>query len=142
MTSTARPIPQPTDITRPYWDAAAARQLVIQECRACGARQFYPRGFCIGCLSNDLHWLPCSGKGTIYTFTVNHRAANAALKEHLPYVVAAIDLDEGIRMIANILDSPPEAIQMGARVQVIFEALSETIALPQFRIDSQGLDGL
>lgn len=136
MTSGQRPIPQPTDITRPYWDAAAAHKLVIQECLACGARQFYPRGFCIACLSDQLRWLPCSGKGTIYTYTVNHRAANGYMKDHLPHVVAAIDLDEGTRMLANILDSPAGALRIGARVQVMFEALPDGMALPQFRIDT------
>ncbi|CAM4015045.1 Zn-ribbon domain-containing OB-fold protein [Bordetella tumulicola] len=136
MTSGQRPIPQPTDITRPYWEAAAAHKLVIQECQACGARQFYPRGFCIACLSDQLQWMPCSGKGTIYTFTVNHRAAHSYMKERLPYVVAAIDLDEGTRMMANIVDSPPDAVHMGARVQVVFEDLPDGMALPQFRLQT------
>ena len=136
MTSAHRPAPLPTDITGPYWEAAAAHKLVVQECRACRARQFYPRGFCIACLSDDLHWLPCSGKGTIYTYTVNHRAANAYMKDRLPYVVAVINLDEGTRMMANIVDSPPDAVHMGARVQVVFEDLPDGMALPQFRIDT------
>lgn len=135
MTSITRPAPQPTDITRPYWDAAAAGRLIVQECKACQTRQFYPRGFCISCLSDDLHWLDCTGKGTVYTYTVNHRAPHPSMKERLPYVVAAIDLDEGVRMIANIIDAAPASVQIGARVQAAFETLPEGIALPQFRID-------
>ncbi|MDM9561972.1 Zn-ribbon domain-containing OB-fold protein [Bordetella petrii] len=134
MNTAQRPVPQPTDVTRPYWEAAAAGRLVIQECRACGARQFYPRGFCVACLSDELHWLPCSGKGTVYTYTINHRAPNAHMKERLPYIVAAIDLDEGTRMIANIVDSPPQAVAIGARVEVVFEALADGMVLPQFRV--------
>ncbi len=134
MSIVQRPIPQPTDITKPYWDAAAAHKLIIQQCQACGTKQFYPRGFCIMCLSDNLGWLTCSGQATVYTFTVNHRAANGYMKERVPYIVAAIDLAEGTRMIANIVDSPPEAIRIGARVQVVFEYLSDEISLPQFRL--------
>ncbi|MCD0501440.1 Zn-ribbon domain-containing OB-fold protein [Bordetella petrii] len=139
MTSAPRPAPLPTDLTRPYWEAAARQELVIQECQACGARQFYPRGYCIACMSEQLRWLACSGKGTVYTYTVNHRAPHPSLQARLPYIVAAIDLDEGTRMIANIIESPHEAVRIGARVQVVFEPLAGGMALPQFRIDTEGL---
>lgn len=134
MSQNQRPLPQPTDITRPYWSAALAHRLVIQECRQCRSRQFYPRGFCTQCLSDDLDWQPCTGQGTIYTYTVNHRAPNAFMKERVPYVVAAIDLDEGVRMITNIVDSPLEKIRIGARVKVVFEDMTDEISLPQFQL--------
>lgn len=135
MSQTTRPLPQPTDITRPYWEAAARNQLVVQQCAACGCRQFYPREFCIVCMSGDIRWTACSGKGTIYTYTVNHRGANAYMKDKTPYAVAVVDLDEGVRMLANIIDSPLEDIAIGRRVRVTFERVSEDIALPQFTLD-------
>lgn len=134
MSQHQRPLPHPTDITRPYWNAALAHQLVIQECRQCHSRQFYPRGFCTQCLSNDLDWLQCTGQGTIYTYTVNHRAPNACMKERVPYVVAAVDLDEGVRMITNIVDSTMDKITIGARVKVVFEDITDEISLPQFQL--------
>jgi len=134
MQALQRPLPQPTRITQPYWDAAKAHRLVIQECVHCKTRQFFPRAFCMTCLSEEVQWITCSGKGTVYTYTINRRAANEAMRERVPYVVAAIDLDEGVRMLANIIDSPPEAVRIGSRVHVCFEAVSEDIVLPQFRL--------
>ena len=131
-----RPLPQPTDITRPYWGAAADHRLVIQKCKACGSRQFYPRLLCTTCMSDDIDWVESSGKGKVYTYTVNHRAPNAFMKARLPYVVAAIDLDDGVRMMANIIDSPIEPAKIGARVKVVFEDTGEGVTLPQFTLDT------
>lgn len=135
METVQRPLPQPTRITQPYWDAAREGRLVIQQCAHCKARQFFPREFCTACLSADLDWIECSGKGAVYTYTINRRGAGAAFGERVPYVVAAIDLDEGVRMMANIVDSPPEAVRIGSRVRVCFERVSDDIALPQFTLD-------
>lgn len=131
-----RPLPQPTLITQPYWDAARAHRLVIQECAHCKTRQFYPREFCTACLSGDIEWIECGGKGAVYTYTVNRRASNAALSDKVPYVVASIDLDEGVRMMANIVGCPPEAVRIGSRVRVCFEQVSDEITLPQFTLEA------
>ncbi len=130
-----RPLPQPTRITQPYWDAAKESRLVIQQCACCKTRQFYPREFCAACLSDDIEWIDSAGLGTVYTYTVNRRPSNAALSEKVPYVVAMIDLDEGVRMMANIIDTPPEAVRIGSRVRVCFERVSDEITLPQFRLE-------
>ena len=130
-----RPLPVPTDDTKIYWQSARAGKLVIQKCDACGVPQFYPRPFCIACLSESMTWTECSGRGTIYTFSVNHRPANEFMKDKTPFVVAAIDLDEGVRLIANIVDSKIEEVSCGARVRVTFERASEEITLPQFALD-------
>ncbi len=134
MDQAQRPLPQPTRITQPYWDAARASRLVIQECACCKTRQFYPREFCTACLSPDIEWIDCGGMGTVYTYTINRRASNAALADKVPYVVAAIDLDEGVRMMANIVDCPPESVRIGSRVRVCFEPVSDEITLPQFTL--------
>ena len=136
MDQVQRPLPQPTRITQPYWDAARDHRLVIQECACCKARQFYPREFCTACLSEDVGWIECGGRGTVYTYTVNRRASNAALAGNVPYVVASIDLDEGVRMMANIVDCPPEAVRIGSRVRVRFERVSDGITLPQFTLEA------
>lgn len=136
MQPSQRPLPQPTHITQPYWDAAKEHRLVIQECACCKARQFYPREFCTACLSERIEWIECGGMGTVYTYTINRRASNASLGDKVPYVVAAIDLDEGIRMMANIVDSAPEAVRIGSRVRVCFEKVTDEITLPQFKLDA------
>lgn len=129
-----RPLPVPTALTQPYWDAARQGELRLQHCQACGHWQFYPRPFCLSCESDHLQWQRTSGLGTVYTFTVNHRAPNPFMKARLPYVVAIVQLDEGPRLMANVLNAQPGQMAIGKRVQVCFEQASEDITLPQFAL--------
>lgn len=132
MSTTTRPLPVPTQATQPFWDAARQGNLVFQRCGACQQLQSPPRLFCRHCMAEDLQWEASTGLGSIYTFTVNHRAANSHMADKLPYVVAVVQLDEGFRMMANIVHVQPQAVRIGDRVQVRFLALSDTISLPQF----------
>ncbi len=134
MSDVIRPLPQPTDLTRPYWQAAARGELHMQHCQACNRWQFYPRPFCVHCESDDVQWRAVSGLGRIYTYTVNHRAPNPFMKQRLPYVVALVELDEGPRLMANIQGDGALETSIGRRVKVIFEAVSEELALPQFML--------
>ncbi|MNI53490.1 hypothetical protein D3C73_1083260 [compost metagenome] len=130
----ARPLPQPTAETAAYWAAAREQRLVIQRCAGCGTCQFYPRAFCISCLCERLDWINASGHGRIYTWTVCRIAPSPAFESRLPYVVALIDLDEGVRLVANILDADLARVAIGARVSVCFESVSESCTLPQFTL--------
>lgn len=132
MSEPQRPLPQPTDLTRPYWEAAARGELHMQHCGACGQWQFYPRPFCIHCEAEALQWRAVSGLGRIYTYTVNHRAPNPFMKARLPYVVAIVELDEGPRLMANVLGNAVDRAGIGKRVKVAFETVNEEVALPQF----------
>ncbi len=132
MSEPQRPLPQPTDLTRPYWEAAARGELHMQHCGACGQWQFYPRPFCIHCEAEALQWRAVSGLGRIYTYTVNHRAPNPFMKARLPYVVAIVELDEGPRLMANVLGNAVDRAGIGKRVKVTFETASEEVTLPQF----------
>ena len=105
---------------------------MVQRCNACGRHQFYPRAFCTACLSDDLEWVEARGTGRIYTFTICRIAAHPALTA--PYAVALIDLDEGVRMLANIVDCELALIRMGARVAVRFEPIGDEFTLPQFTL--------
>ena len=132
MNAATRPSPVPTKVTQPFWDAAAQGKLLVQRCGECKQTQSLPRLFCRHCMSEDLQWEASKGLGTIYTFTINHRAANAHMADKVPYVVAVVQLDEGVRMMANIVGAAPESVQIGDRVQVRFLPLSDTVSLPQF----------
>jgi uncharacterized OB-fold protein len=132
MQACARPQPIETAETRPYWDAAREGRLVVQRCGSCGRHQFYPRAFCTACLSAELEWVQARGTGRIYTFTICRTSANAAMTA--PYAVALIDLEEGVRMMANVVDCDLERIRTGARVQVRFERISDEYTLPQFTL--------
>jgi uncharacterized protein len=134
MSEIPRPMPVATDATRPFWDAAGDHRLLIQQCESCGKPQFFPRAFCRHCLSEDPRWKECGGAGAIYTFTVNYRAANGHMADQTPYVVAIVTLDEGVRMMTNIVDSALEDIRIGARVAVRWLDTPGQPTLPQFKV--------
>jgi uncharacterized OB-fold protein len=132
MTSTPRPLPQATSASRPFWQAAAGGKLLLQQCADCGRRHAMGRLFCTGCLSENLQWMPSSGLGRIYTYTVNGRASHPALKERLPMAVAVVTLDEGVRLMGEVVN--PAGIGIGAAVRVVFEPVSDELALPRFEL--------
>lgn len=128
-----RPLPQPYQDTAPYWAAAKAHQFVIQKCRDCSEHQFYPRGVCSHCLSSALEWETASGQGTVYSFTVNHRAPHPGFAGMTPFVTAIVALAEGPRMMTNIVECDPESVTIGMAVEVTFNDVSEDVTLPMFR---------
>ncbi len=128
------PLPITTAETVPYWRAAAAGRLEIQYCRSCARHQFYPRRFCTQCLSDQIEWVQASGRGRIYTFTVCHVAAHPAFEARVPYAMAMVELDEGVRMLAGIVEADLQRLAIGAPVQVCFERISDEVALPMFRL--------
>lgn len=127
-----RPRPTPTAETRAYWNGAREGRLFVQRCVDCGRHQFYPRPFCTACLSERVDWVEAAGSGCVVTFTICRIAAHPALTA--PYAVALIELDEGVRLLANLVHCPLDAIHCGARVQVRFERLDDEITLPQFTL--------
>lgn len=132
MSDPQRPLPQPTDTTAPYWSAAKEGKLLYQYCMACEHWQFFPRAFCVHCGAEDVQWREGSGRGKIYTFTINRRATNAFMKTKLPYTVAIVETEEGIKTMANIIHTDLEIIRIGMPVKVAFEQVSDELALPQF----------
>lgn len=128
-----KPVPQPDSVTGTFWQAARQGRLVIQRCLNCGAHQFYPQASCRGCLSEDLEWVDAKGKGTIYTYTVVHRAPSRPFEPDVPYTVALVDLDEGCRMLSNIVEAGPEEVRVGMPVEIVFEEITPEISLPKFR---------
>ncbi|MFC9660021.1 Zn-ribbon domain-containing OB-fold protein [Nocardia sp. NPDC127606] len=129
-----RPEPRPTTETATYWNAAREERLVVQRCEECGRHQFYPRAFCTACLSEHLEWVDSVGAGSIYTFTICRIPADPSMADKVPYAVAIIDLDEGVRLLTNIVDCPIDRIRVGAHVEVRFERVSTTAVLPQFTL--------
>jgi uncharacterized protein len=130
-------LPEPNADSRPYWDAARERRLVIRRCRACGAKHFMPRNGCPICWSEDLEWVDASGRGTVHTFSIVRRAPLPEFAANAPYVVAMVDLDEGPRMYANIVGEGALQVAIGDRVQVTFEDRGDGFLLPQFTRTSE-----
>jgi uncharacterized OB-fold protein len=106
--------------TVPFWEGVAARELRLQRCDACARAVFFPRVLCPHCHSEDLSWFRAAGTGTVYSYTVVRRTWGA-FADQVPYTVALIDLDEGPRMLSQIVGDSPAGI--GARVEVVFTDL-------------------
>ncbi len=132
MNEYAKPLPEMSDDTKSYWEGCKRRQLLLPKCRACGKMFFFPHDFCPQCLSEDIEWIQASGRGKVHTFSVIERPPSAPFAEDVPYVVAIIELDEGPRMMSNIVDIAPEHVRVDMDVKVVFEDITEDVALPRF----------
>jgi hypothetical protein len=129
-----RPIPEATPETAEFWAGASRGELRIQRCNACGRAYFYPRPFCPRCSSKDVAWFTASGRGTLHTYVINYRAAHG-FQDYAPYVIAIVELEEGPRMMSNIvgIEPLPENLPVGLPVEVTWEKQDEQITLPLFR---------
>ncbi|MGH9195946.1 MAG: Zn-ribbon domain-containing OB-fold protein [Acidimicrobiia bacterium] len=128
-----RPVPEPTPLSQPFWEAAKRHELSIQKCKNCGKHVFYPRINCPNCGSRDLEWVNASGKGTVYTFTVARRPTHPAFSNRVPYVIAIVELEEGPHMTTNIVDCGPGQVRVGMEVEATFEDVSDEVSLVMFR---------
>ena len=124
--------PPSTEASEPFWQATRERRLIMQWCRPCERVVFYPREICPSCLGSDLEWRDSPGSGTVYAFSVHYRSGVAEMADRTPYVVALVDLDEGARMMSNIVGCSPEDVAVGMGVRVTWEPLSDGRCLPQF----------
>ena len=124
--------PPVTDVSAPFWDAAREKRLTIQRCADCERWIWYPRSACTGCLGEDLRWTDVAGAGSVYAVSVHHRPGVAEMNDRVPYAVALVELQEGVRMLTNIVDCDPESVQIGQQVSVAWEALSDGRNLPVF----------
>lgn len=129
-----KPLPIIDPESAPYWSALKERRLILKRCRDCGRHHFYPRALCPHCHSDALVWSDARGTGTIYSYTVARRPAGPAFKGDAPYVIAVVDLDEGARMMTNIVTNDVDSIRIGQRVCVAFEAVTDEVTLPKFRL--------
>lgn len=132
---TNRPLPRPTELTAGFWEAARRHELVLQRCGACAEFRHYPQPLCPHCHSAEWAWFPARGTGHVYTFTETHQAFHPAWAGATPYVVATIELDEGVRVLSDLPDGDREAVRIGAEVEVFFDDLPGAgITLPRFRL--------
>jgi uncharacterized OB-fold protein len=130
-----RILPSPTPLSEPYWQGCRDGVLRLQHCKGCGRYQFYPRNLCSHCSGRELAWRDASGRGRVATFTVVRRGVSRAYEA--PYIVALIDLAEGPRMMSWLVDTAPEDIVIGAPVTVDFQAWSDELSMPVFRLEQE-----
>ena len=127
-----RPIPIPDPATQPYWQGASAAKLRLPRCRDCGRAHFYPRAICPHCRSANLEWIDAAGTGTVFSYTVVHRAPSPAFAVLVPYAVAIVALDEGPHLMSNIVGCPADDVCIGMKVGARFIDLDDTARLPVF----------
>lgn len=130
----ALPFPDPrTAEAAHFFDAAAQDRLELQRCERCATVWFYPRPACVACGAQTYSWFAASGRGRVHSVSIVHRAPTPAFGDRVPYVVALIDLDEGPRMMTNVVGDDARAVAIGDAVEVVFEDRGEGRKLPQFR---------
>ncbi len=129
-----RPIPKPTPETAEFWAGARRQELRIQRCRACGRAYFFPRPFCPHCSSRDVEWFTASGRGRLYSYVINHRPP-PGFQDAAPYVIAIVELEEGPRMMSNVVgvEPVPERLPADLPLEVTWEQLSDEITVPLWR---------
>ena len=127
------PVPQPESDF--YWEKCKAHELWLRHCKACDRSYFYPRDICPHCFSRDTDWVQSSGRGTLYTFAIVHRAPAPSFRDMVPFVVAVVELEGGAKMPTNLVEVEPDPanISVGMPVEVVFHDLDEKISLPKFR---------
>ena len=131
----ARPLPRLDEAdTGDFWRKTRDKVLAYQHCEDCGANVFYPRRHCTGCLGSNLTWQASAGEGTIYTFSVVRQSYHPFFRTLVPYAVAWIDLDEGVRILSNItgVTDPGAELAIGQRVRVTWEE-HEELCIPLFQ---------
>ena len=133
----ARPIPVPTPETLHFWEGTRDGRLLLQRCTACATAYFPPRPFCPRCSCREVAVEEASGEGTLYSYVISHRPHRAF---DGPYSIAVVELDEGPRMMTNIVgcEQTPEALELDMRVEVLFEPITDDITLPLFRPLGEG----
>ncbi len=128
-----KPIPRPEGLNGEFYARCAAGELCFQRCRECGAWRHLPRILCPRCSSPNWDWAPSTGRGTIFSWTVAHRATHPAFAAAVPYAIVVVELEEGVRMVSGLRGLPPESLELDLPVQVELEPVSDEIALPYFR---------
>jgi uncharacterized OB-fold protein len=131
MPQAPRPEPKPTPETAHFWQGTSVGELRLQRCRACRQPYFPPQPFCPRCTSQDVEVFRASGNATLHSYVINHRAAPGFVA---PYVIAVVELDEGPRLLTNLVEvaPDPDALPLDLPVEVVFETVGDAV-LPVFR---------
>jgi uncharacterized protein len=136
----AKPVPVPDEASAPFFAGALAGRLMLLRCRACGTfmsptayLRVPVRPRCVRCFSADIGWAPSSGRATLYSFAVMHQLYDPAFAAELPYNIAVVETEEGVRLTSQVIDCPVAELQIGMPLAATFERLTDDVAIPKFR---------
>ena len=127
-----RPLPIPDDFTKTFWDGLKREELLIPRCLRCRQFHFYPRSICPHCFSDQLEWVKVSGRGTLYSYTVCYKPAHPAFVDSVPYNIAIVELDEGVRLMSSVV-CDHDALEVGMPLEVVFDQVTDEVIVPRFR---------
>jgi uncharacterized OB-fold protein len=126
---TVRLIPGTTELTAPFWKAAATGSLAARRCTDCGTLQHPPMPRCAACHGESLAWVTLPPEATVYAYTVVHHPAHFALTDKVPYIVAMLETADGLKLVTDIVECAPEDVRIGMSVQLRFEQVADDIGL-------------
>lgn len=134
MADYKKPIPEPSPETQHFWDGCREGRLILQRCKDTGKPYFPPRPFSPYTGSRDVEVFEASGKAILYSYVINHRPPRG-FEDEAPYAIAVVELEEGPRMMTNIVDceQTPKALQLDMALEATFEEISDEIWLPKFK---------
>lgn len=132
-TNYKKPVPLPDEASKPFFDGARQHMLMLQKCSACGAVMWPVKPRCDNCWSADIKWVQASGKGTLYSFTLVHQLLHPGFADEIPYNLAEVDLEEGLRIMTNVVGCSNAALQIGMPLEVTFEDITDEVTLPKFK---------
>lgn len=125
-------LPDIDDLTRPFWDAAQQRRLVMQRCTDCGAFVWHPQPWCRACYGQRLAWQPLAGTGELFTYSVVHYAPLPGYADEVPYVLATVRLTEGPQMMTNLIGCDWREVRIGQPLELRWEERTGGFLVPQF----------
>ncbi len=128
-----RPLPAMEGLAKQFYDWCGQGELRFQRCKRCGTFRHIPRELCAECGSFDCEWARSSGRGTVFSYTIVARALHPAFLKATPYAAVIVELEEGVRILSNVVDCPVEELKIGMPVQVDFEKQDDAVTLPMFR---------
>ena len=127
-----KPLPAISSMNKPYWDALKRRELRMQKCDGCGRIWYPPAPLCPGCWSRKFTWTQLSGRGRISAWVVFHQAYFRSYEQDVPYNVVEVELEEGPRILANLVGTANSEIRAGMPVTVLFEDVTDEVTLAKF----------
>jgi uncharacterized OB-fold protein len=127
------PVPEHPAVSREFWEGSKRHELMMPRCRPCGDLFWYPREHCPTCFSQDLDWVRVSGNGRVYAYTIVHQTAHPEFQKEAPYAFAAIDLDEGTRILSNVVECDIEDVAVDMPVTVVFDDVTDKWTLVKFK---------
>ena len=127
-------VPTPTPDTQPYWTGLNEGRLCLQACADCGKVRHYPRPVCDACYSMNVKWIEASGRGAVHSWTITHYAFHPSFKGDLPYILVTVDLDEGVRMNAQMRGIAAADLRVGLPVKVGYDRVKDDLTLPVFEL--------